>query len=120
LLRPGGDALQVVVGPIADTVAAEIRAAAREPSAAADTPPRVDDVPSAPADVLNALAPVFGGVKNVAWSALRDNRLMVELHDPALLRADLAPAMVRALASPSVGVVHLLLRRGQSRVFTSG
>lgn len=110
LLRPGGDALQVVLGPIADTVAGEIRAAARAPSAR-DAPAPQDDLQAAPADVLSSVAAALGGLANVQSSGLRDNRLMVELRDPEALRPELAPPTVCALASPKPGVVHLLLRR---------
>jgi PTS system N-acetylglucosamine-specific IIC component len=109
LLRPGGDALQVVLGPIADAVAGEIRAAARAPSAA-PTPTREGDIQAAPTELLDAVAPSLGGASNILWSGLRDSRLMVELQEPGAVRPERAPPIVCAMASPRPGVVHLLLR----------
>lgn len=69
IVRPGGNALQVVVGPIADQLAQEVRSA-REPEA---------DTAGA---IAEALAPA--GIRNVE---LCGSRLIVDLEDPSLLSA---------------------------------
>jgi len=92
-VRPGGDALQVVLGPIADQVAGEIRAA-RQGGTASPAP-----------DIADA----FGGSANVVETAERAGRLIVHVRDgaaidrPALDR--LAPRGWREIAP---GVIHLL------------
>lgn len=106
-IRPSAQGLQVVLGPIADSVAMEMRAAAGPLSAAA---PVAESRPTvAVADPAPWLA-ALGGRDNVAASGAASSRLWVDLADPA--RAD-EPALrqlgVRMIARPSANALHLIL-----------
>jgi PTS system N-acetylglucosamine-specific IIC component len=98
-VRPSAKALQVVLGPEADQVASEIRAAV----AAGD----------APAGAARSAEPWFaalGGRDNVRGVRRLDGRLVLELADPAKAdRAALAKLGVRAVASPGLQSLHLIL-----------
>lgn len=94
IVRPGGNALQVVLGPIADQVAGEIRASLRGPSTVAGD------------DWFEAL----GGADNVEEVRLRSTRLIVTLADVAKLNdAALHKLGVRAVTRSDGGRVHILL-----------
>jgi PTS system N-acetylglucosamine-specific IIC component len=100
-VRPGGDALQVVLGPIADQVAGEIRASLR-------------DAPAAPAAQTAAAGPewtaALGGEANVEDVQQRSERLILRLGDadkldePALKRLG-----ARAVVRSAGGRLHLLV-----------
>ncbi|WP_267393727.1 MULTISPECIES: N-acetylglucosamine-specific PTS transporter subunit IIBC [unclassified Sphingomonas] len=106
MIRPSDAALQVVLGPIADVVAVEIRDAlalgdvAPAPVASIDTS---EVTLSAP--VLAAL----GGAGNVLGARRLAGRLRIELRDGGKVddRA-LGTAGAAAVARPATGVVHLL------------
>jgi PTS system N-acetylglucosamine-specific IIC component len=70
IVRPGGDSIQVVLGPIADQVAGEIRAASTAP---------IGDLADIIAGALSA-----AGIRSVA---LCGSRLLVDLDDPSRLSA---------------------------------
>lgn len=92
IVRPGGDALQVVLGPMADQVASEIRDALRAP------PPPSAPLPSAGVTAPQLLA-ALGGAANVRSISNRSTRLIVDLDDPARIdEAALAAAGVRGRA----------------------
>ncbi len=108
LIRPSANALQVVLGPIADSVAVEIRDAL-----AMGGVQRVD-VLAAKALGQTLLTPAalaaLGGAENVLSALLLGSRLRVELCEPAKAgEPALAALGVRSVAHPSEGVVHLLL-----------
>jgi PTS system N-acetylglucosamine-specific IIC component len=107
-VRPSADALQVVLGPIADTVADEIRHAAR--------PGRMVTrrVVAPPVDVSIADAgpwlAALGGRANIAVVASNPSRLMLRLVDPLLLDEPSLRALgLKMLARPGDGLVHLLV-----------
>jgi len=106
-IRPSAQGLQVVLGPIADSVAMEMRAAAGPLSAAlavAESRPTV--TAADPAPWLAAL----GGRGNISASGAASSRLWVDLADPA--RADEAALRqlgVRMIARPSANALHLIL-----------
>jgi len=106
-IRPSAQGLQVVLGPIADSVAMEMRAAAGPLAAAAPVAESRPTVTAAdPAPWLAAL----GGRDNVAASGAASSRLWVDLADPA--RADEAALRrlgVRMIARPSANALHLIL-----------
>jgi PTS system N-acetylglucosamine-specific IIC component len=106
-IRPTAQGLQVVLGPIADSVAMEMRAAAGPLSAAAPVAESRPTVAAAdPAPWLAAL----GGRDNVSASGAAASRLWVDLADPA--RADEAALRqlgVRMIARPSANALHLIL-----------
>ena len=113
LIRLGKQSLQVVVGPIADQVAGDIRAelalaarVEREAAVVADAAPNLavpDPVPGA------ALAAALGGADNVRKLELARGRLLIELHDASALNPDaLASLGVRGTARVGGERVHLL------------
>jgi PTS system N-acetylglucosamine-specific IIC component len=68
LIRPSDKALQIVLGPIADQVAADIRAELKRGPAAADG---------------HRLLSSLGGPANLASVVVRSSRLLVEVKDAA-------------------------------------
>ncbi|MBS0611714.1 MAG: PTS transporter subunit EIIC [Proteobacteria bacterium] len=98
VIRPGPNALQVVVGPVADQLAGEMRRCAR----AAPAPPSTVS--------SEALLAALGGAGNVRTLEARAGRLRVCLVDAQ--RADLA-ALARLAPRGAVltdaGAMHLLL-----------
>lgn len=113
ILRPSDRALQVVLGPIADVVAVEIRDASAKGDSAGSAP-----TPAAAAQASVTLAPqlleALGGAGNVVAASLHDSRLRVEIADADKLRADAVAALaVRAVARPAPTVLHLLGDAGQ-------
>lgn len=106
-IRPSAQGLQVVLGPIADSVAMEMRAAAGPLSAAVPVGESRPTVAAAdPAPWLAAL----GGRDNIAASGAASSRLWVDLADPG--RADEAALRqlgVRMIARPSANALHLIL-----------
>jgi PTS system N-acetylglucosamine-specific IIC component len=76
IVHPGGDSVQVVLGPIADQVAGEIRAAA---VAVPQPRPRETDLVPAIADALRP-----AGIRSVTTCG---SRLLVDLDDPSRVSA---------------------------------
>jgi len=113
-IRPSAQGLQVVLGPIADSVAMEMRAAAGPLSAAVAVAESRPTVTAAdPAPWLAAL----GGRGNISASGAASRRLWVDLADPA--RADEAALRrlgVRMIARPSANALHLILGAGAASV----
>jgi PTS system N-acetylglucosamine-specific IIC component len=115
-VRPTRDTLQVVVGPIADQVAGEIRAAlgsaAREQLARRDTdtpPPRAS---ARPIDT-HALAMALGGRANIAAVSANASRLSVELRDSSLVDpAALRAAGARAVLHVRDSIWHVIIGPG--------
>jgi PTS system N-acetylglucosamine-specific IIC component len=94
VVRPGGNALQVVLGPIADQVAGEIRASLRGKSPVAD----------------DAWFRALGGADNVEELRQRSTRLILRLTDPAKAdEAALKRLGARAFTQSDGGSVHVLL-----------
>ena len=93
VVRPGGNALQVVLGPIADQVAGEIRASLHHAPAA---DPRWFDA--------------LGGADNVEDVRLRSSRLILSLADAGKLdKTALERLGARAVTRSDGGRVHLLV-----------
>lgn len=113
VLRPSARAVQVVVGPIADQVAEEIREAGASGPAAVVAEPG-----TAPDTAQSALSPdlvtALGGAGAIVRADRRAGRVRVELRDPATLDTATLPG-VRAVAQVSATVVHLLLAEGVLR-----
>lgn len=121
LVRPSSESLQVVVGPIADQLAAEIRAGVKRPSASADTMSRgVDTEPSSfeatsaaelkPSVSAERLLTALGGADNVRDVQLSASRLCVTLNDAS--RAgdeDIDALPLRAVARPAPTRIHLIV-----------
>jgi len=108
VLRPSARAVQVVVGPIADQVAEEIREAGTGGPTAA--PVSLPDVATdAPQPTLPAaLVAALGGAEAILRAEPLAGRMRVELAHPATIDPATLPG-VRAMAQPSATVIHLLL-----------
>jgi PTS system N-acetylglucosamine-specific IIC component len=109
LIRPSAQGLQVVLGPIADAVAMEMRAAAGPVAAATRDPAYVTPafVPAIePAPWLAAL----GGRANILDAGAASSRVWLHLDDPdGIDEAALAKLGVRMVARPSADTLHLIV-----------
>jgi PTS system N-acetylglucosamine-specific IIC component len=119
LVRPSANALQVVVGPIADQVAGEIRSALHG-SASANAVPAAATTATAPAPGTPALATpapdagallaALGGRANVLAVEAAASRLRVSVGDAALVdRAAIRGLGLRGMATPEAGCVHVIV-----------
>jgi PTS system N-acetylglucosamine-specific IIC component len=104
IVRPGGNALQVVLGPIADQVAGEIRSAAVAPTARDSS-----DLATAIVDVL--------GPAGISAISRCGSRLLIELDDPSAFSATeldrlgtrgwvQMPQGLHIIIGPDAGSVH--------------
>jgi len=117
VVRPGAGALQVVVGPIADQLAGDIRKVLREGVAEPARAP----APVGKADVA-ALARAFGGQANLAGVEVFSTRVKLTLKDAAAVDAaalraagfrgavQVAPSMWHVIVGPDAEAVALALR----------
>ena len=97
-VRPSPNALQVVIGPIADQIAGEIRAAMAETGSM----PR-------PAAITDGLLGALGGGTNVSQLTLCGSRIVADLKNPALAdEGALRAAGVRGVARVGGGL-HLIV-----------
>ncbi|WP_370870028.1 hypothetical protein [Phenylobacterium sp.] len=107
MVRPSDKALQVVVGPIADQVAGEMRGALVGQSTIQRP---ASKSPSHPID-LDRWAAALGGRDNILQAELRAGRICAALNDasavdePALLKLG-----ARGLAWPSASSLQILLK----------
>jgi len=105
LLRSGTTGLQVVVGPIADQVAGEIRDAMR--GEAGTQAARIGALPSQDASAVLA---ALGGRQNVAELEIVAGRLSMSISDPkAVDERALGILGVRGVARASAGSIQLLI-----------
>jgi PTS system N-acetylglucosamine-specific IIC component len=96
IVRPGGNAVQVVLGPIADQVAGEIRASMHQPVASG-------------AGGLEWLV-ALGGAANVENFQQRSTRLILRLVDAAKLNQEALKKLgAHAVAKSPGGLVHVIL-----------
>jgi PTS system N-acetylglucosamine-specific IIC component len=110
LVRPSPRDLQVVLGPIADEVAREMRAAIAAPAASPAPAEAPKAAPAADAAQAASLLAALGGRANVRQVEAAANRLLVKLADAgAVDAAALKRAGVRALARPSADRAQLIL-----------
>ena len=92
VIRPGGDALQVVLGPIADAVAGEMR-----------------DVLRAPPLLGSELEQALGGPANIRETGTVAGRLRVVLHRPNAIDEDrIDRAAPHGWARVGGSVLHIL------------
>jgi len=109
VLRPSVQGLQVVVGPIADQVATEMRAAAGALAAPAAEAAPVTPAPAVIVDTRSWLK-ALGGRDNVEEAGAASSRLWLKLRDPTRLDAGALTALgTKAIATPGAGVVHLIV-----------
>lgn len=109
IIRPSANAAQVVLGPLADLIAEEIRDALGGGRATrVSEPPQV--AAAAPPPPLDAaLVAALGGASNViGYRALHD-RLRVEVAAPERVDTARLSSVTRGVAQLEAGVLHLLL-----------
>ncbi|MGU3389859.1 N-acetylglucosamine-specific PTS transporter subunit IIBC [Sphingomonas sp. M1A8_2b] len=109
LIRPSDKALQIVLGPIADSVAVEIRDAIAgggpAPAAVAPDLPGVADIQLTPATIA-----ALGGAGNVQGASRHGTRVRIRLDDADRASIAALEALgIHAVARPAPGVIHLLL-----------
>lgn len=109
ILRPSDRALQVVLGPIADVVAVEIRDATARGGVTAPAAPVAAPTRELPVALRPAALAALGGAANIVSVSAHDQRLRVELNDPAEVDGDTLLALgLRGVARPTAKVLHLL------------
>jgi PTS system N-acetylglucosamine-specific IIC component len=107
LVRPSAESLQVVVGPIADQLASEIREGLRN---RASGPPAALSAQA----LLNAL----GGAANVREVQLAGSRLCVTLEDAAgVSRSAIDDLPIRGIARPTQRSVHVVIGPSAQALF---
>ena len=108
VLRPSAEGLQVVLGPIADAVAMEMRSAAGPLSSVVTrTEPALR---TATAMDVGPWLKALGGRDNVLEAGAAGSRVWLKLRDAAgLNEAGLAKLGVRMIAKPAPGSAHLLV-----------
>jgi PTS system N-acetylglucosamine-specific IIC component len=116
VLKLADGAVQVVVGPIADQLASEIRAALKRGAAvvpaASAVPQDPVDVPPADARLLARVLDALGGRGNIADLELRSSRLCISVREPAAVDEAVLMGAVRAVARPAPRSVHLVIGPG--------
>jgi PTS system N-acetylglucosamine-specific IIC component len=109
VLRLADGAVQVVVGPIADQLASEIRAQWRAPA----VPPPAAALPApalpAVASIVGQVVKALGGAANIRELRGNASRLVVAVADPAAVDEIALRRMVRAVSRPAPGSVHLIV-----------
>jgi PTS system N-acetylglucosamine-specific IIC component len=127
VVRPSAETLQVVVGPIADQLASQIRAETKAPAApaspsvqpapapvASQAPRAVAAAPVSAADVLAAL----GGTRNVRDVRLAASRLCVTLENAAAVPAAAIDALgLRGAVRPRPEHVQLIIGPAAAAVY---
>ncbi len=115
VIRPSATTLQVVLGPIADQVASEIKAALAQ-SQAAPVSIASDVAPGAPQETFVNVEPILsalGGAANIRAIKALSSRLILSLRDAASAdEAKLAQAGARGVARPDADSMHLLFGPG--------
>jgi PTS system N-acetylglucosamine-specific IIC component len=102
VVRPSAEALQVVVGPIADQLASDIRDALKAP----------------PALSVGALLEALGGRANVREVKLAASRLCIAVKNAdAVVNSRIAQLSVRGVARPAPDSLHFVLGPTAGAVF---
>jgi N-acetylglucosamine PTS system EIICBA or EIICB component len=117
LVRPSAQGLQVVLGPVADLVASEMRVAAGPLSAVAP----ISRQPPEPAPAARVAAgpwlSALGGRENIRSVSANPSRLMLKLIDPSRLdREELAGLGARVIVPLGADAVHILLADAEAVV----
>lgn len=106
-VRPSAETLQVVVGPIADQVASDIRDELKAPTSQAASP-------ISAAALLEAL----GGRANVREAQLAASRILVAVKDAnAVVDSRIAELSLRGVARPARDSLHFVLGPSAGAVF---
>jgi PTS system N-acetylglucosamine-specific IIC component len=108
VLRPSDRAVQVIVGPIADQVAEEIREAGVGAPAASSVASVAEPEAATSADLSPDLVAALGGAAAIVRAQPLAGRVRVELREPRVFDGAALPG-VRAFAQTGPSVVHLLV-----------
>jgi N-acetylglucosamine PTS system EIICBA or EIICB component len=107
VVRPSAEALQVVVGPIADQLASDIREALKAPK-----------VQTAPGLSAGTLLEALGGRANVREVKLAASRLCIAVKNAdAVVNSRIAELSVRGVARPAPDSLHFVLGPSAGAVF---
>jgi N-acetylglucosamine PTS system EIICBA or EIICB component len=107
VVRPSAEALQVVVGPIADQLASDIRSELKAPTA--QTPPAL---------AVGTLLEALGGRANVREVKLAASRLCIAVKNAdAIVNSRIAELQVRGVARPAPDSLHFVLGPSAGAVF---
>jgi len=132
VLRLADGAVQVVVGPIADQLASEIREGLRHagasatPAAQPDAASPVDQPPTGTSTIdpstidrlkIAAVLAALGGRSNIADVHLSSSRLCISVRDPAKVDESILLQATRAVARPAPDKVHLVIGPGAGSWF---
>ena len=122
VLKLADGAVQVVVGPVADQLASEIRAALKQgggvaPRISAGNPAPAGDAPPADTRLLARVLEALGGRENITGLELRSSRLCVAVREPSVIDETALASSVRALARPTPNSIHLVVGPGASSWF---
>jgi PTS system N-acetylglucosamine-specific IIC component len=110
LVRPSQTTLQVVLGPIADQVAGEIRQAAAAPMREIAATLAASPAQTAAAVDVDAWLTALGGRANLTAGGVCSTRLYLTLADPAAVdEPGLRGLGARALARPSPSSLHIIV-----------
>jgi len=114
VVRPSANALQVVVGAIADQVAGEIRSALHGSASSAAVPAAAASAAApalgGPAPDAGALLAALGGRANVLAVEAAASRLRVSVGDTARVdRAAIRGLGLRGMATPNADCVHVIV-----------
>ncbi len=116
ILRPSPSGVQVVLGPIADAVAMEMRAAVESGPIAATVraaapvtaAPVREAAPTAQTSLPDTLVRAMGGADNIVSASHHAGRWRIVLADPAR-KAGTSPDEARAVAMVAPDIVHILI-----------
>lgn len=109
IIRPSANAAQVVLGPVADLVAQEIRTALGTPAGAAIATPQAAPEQLAEAGALpSAVLAALGGDANIRSIRKLHGRFRVEVGDTARVDEAGIAAAGHGAVSPRPGVYHIL------------
>jgi PTS system N-acetylglucosamine-specific IIC component len=103
-VRPSAGTLQVVVGPIADQLAGDIRAALRSGSASTPAPTSID-----PRELAAALARHLGGRSNVLNAEVYSTRLVVTVRDASAVDWTAVEATARGAVRIGATTCHIIV-----------
>jgi PTS system N-acetylglucosamine-specific IIC component len=106
VIKPSAKAVQVVLGPIADAVAMEMRAAVGDGAPAAKAPETAS--PGERPELPPALVEALGGASNIREVGRLHGRLRIALADAGLASLEQAAAGYRAAVALDGGIIHLL------------
>ena len=106
ILKPSAETVQVVLGPIADAVALDMRAALDQPLAA---PSSAAVEQMAEATLPEALVRALGGAENIRSATHHHGRWRVELVDDARVsEAELSAEPIRSVVKVKPNLLHVL------------